>query len=69
MVILQAVNAGLLDEVALDKVEEIEAEIQQRVMSERPELCKRMEAGEVLDDTQWQAVLDVAKTVVDGGPR
>jgi F-type H+-transporting ATPase subunit alpha len=61
MAILKAVNAGLLDTLALDKVDEAERRIQQRVLETLPGLCERMEAGEKLDDEAWQRVLDVAR--------
>ncbi|MGD2075037.1 MAG: alternate F1F0 ATPase, F1 subunit alpha [Gammaproteobacteria bacterium] len=61
MAVLKAVNAGLLDALALDKVGEVERRIQQRVLEALPELCERMEAGEPLDDEAWQRVLDVAR--------
>lgn len=58
--VLKAVNAGLLDDLALDIIGEAEAAIQQRVLTELPELCERMETGMEIDDSQWQKVLDVA---------
>jgi F-type H+-transporting ATPase subunit alpha len=61
MVVLKAVNAGLLDDLPLDQISEVEASVQQAVLDELPELCDRMEAGEKLDDPQWQQVLDVAR--------
>ena len=59
MAILKAVNAGRLDDLPLDVIADVEAAIQQRVVEALPELCEQMEAGEKLDDTQWQEVLDV----------
>lgn len=61
MVVLKAVSAGLLDELALDQIAAAEAAIQQQVLYELPELCERMESGDKLDDAQWQQVLDVVK--------
>ncbi|MCW8827440.1 MAG: alternate F1F0 ATPase, F1 subunit alpha [Gammaproteobacteria bacterium] len=66
MVVLKAVNAGLFDRLPLEHVEEAETAIQQRVISELPELCEQMDAGETLDKPQWQKVLDVAADVLSG---
>jgi F-type H+-transporting ATPase subunit alpha len=44
----------------LDLIGDAEVRIQQRVLNELPELCERMEAGERLDDSQWQKLLSVA---------
>ncbi len=64
MAVLKAVNAGLFDDLELDKVGDAEALIQQRVLNDLPELCERMEAGKVLDDSEWQQVLNVASSTV-----
>jgi F-type H+-transporting ATPase subunit alpha len=61
MAVLKAVNAGLFDEIPLEEVAQAESRIQQRVTSELPELCSRMESGEKLDGSQWQQVLEQAK--------
>ncbi|MCG6970059.1 MAG: alternate F1F0 ATPase, F1 subunit alpha [Gammaproteobacteria bacterium] len=60
MAVLKAVNAGLLDDLPVDQVSDAEASIQQAALDQLPELCSRMEAGEKLDDSLWQQVLDVA---------
>lgn len=69
MAILMAVNAGRLDDLPLDVIADVEAAIQQRVVEALPELCEQMEAGEKLDDTQWQQVLDVIDKVLSEWPR
>ena len=61
MAVLKAVNAGLLDDLPLDRVGEAEEAVQKRVLEELPDLCERMEQGEKLDDEEWQQVLDVAR--------
>jgi F-type H+-transporting ATPase subunit alpha len=60
MAVLKAVNAGLLEELPVDSVGDAEVAIQQYVLEELPEICDCMEAGDELDDSQWQQVLDVA---------
>ncbi len=64
MAVLKAVNAGLFDDLELDKVGDAEALIQQRVLDDLPELCERMEAGKALDDSEWQQVLNMASNMV-----
>lgn len=61
MAALKAVNAGLFDELSLDRVGAAEQAVQKRVLDDLPELCERMERGEELDDGQWQQVLDAAR--------
>jgi len=64
MAVLKAVNAGLLDDVPVEKVSEAEALIQQNVLEKRPELCDLMESGEKLDDWQWQQLVDTAREAI-----
>ncbi|RRQ21012.1 alternate F1F0 ATPase, F1 subunit alpha [Thiohalobacter thiocyanaticus] len=61
MAVLKAVNAGLFDELPLERIDEVEAAIQRRIVQEFPQLCERLDAGEALDDSQWQQVLDLAR--------
>jgi F-type H+-transporting ATPase subunit alpha len=64
MVVLKAVNARLFDTLALDQISEAEAEIQQKVLKDLPELCEQMETGNKLDDLQWQQILEVVKATL-----
>ncbi len=64
MVALKAINAGLFDAFPLEQVGDAEAAVQQRVITELPELCERMDTGEKLDDSQWQKVLEIAADVL-----
>jgi F-type H+/Na+-transporting ATPase subunit alpha len=64
MVVLHAVNAGLFDELALEAVGDAERAVQERVAAELPELCERMDAGNQLDDPQWERVLEQARTAL-----
>jgi F-type H+-transporting ATPase subunit alpha len=66
MVVLKAVNAGLLDGLPLERISAAEAALRQRVYQELPELCQRMEGGEPLDQAQWQQVLELARQVLAG---
>ncbi len=64
IVVLKAVNAGLFDDLDLDDVSDAEYRIQRRVLGELPELCARMESGQVLQDQEWSRVLEAAGNAV-----
>jgi F-type H+-transporting ATPase subunit alpha len=64
MAVLKAVNAGLFDALPVDMIGDAEAAVQQRVLADLHELCESMDAGEKLDDSQWQQVLDVASNAL-----
>jgi F-type H+-transporting ATPase subunit alpha len=64
MAVLKAVNAGLLDDLPLSKVSDAEMAIQQGILNSLPDLCKRLDDGENLDDAQWQQLLEVAGSAV-----
>ncbi len=64
MVVLKAVNAGLLDHVELNSIDDAEVLIQKQVFDELPELCELMETGKKLDDAQWVQILDVARKAI-----
>jgi F-type H+-transporting ATPase subunit alpha len=66
MTVLKAVNGGLLDQLPVDQVSEAETLIQRRVADALPELCQAMEAGDKLEDAQWEQVLDVARDAIAG---
>jgi F-type H+-transporting ATPase subunit alpha len=62
--VLQAVNAGLLDQLALAELSEVERILQDRVLEELPEFCARIERGEALADEDWNALLEVAHRAI-----
>ncbi|MGD8783358.1 MAG: alternate F1F0 ATPase, F1 subunit alpha [Thioalkalispiraceae bacterium] len=64
MAILKSVNNGLLDDLPLETIVDTEAAIQQRVTDELPELCVRMDAGEKLEESEWQQILEVASAAI-----
>jgi F-type H+-transporting ATPase subunit alpha len=64
MVVLKAVNAGLLDELPLDQVSDAEAMIQQQVREQLLELCQQLDKGDKLDDEQWERILGVARQAI-----
>jgi len=52
--VLLATNEGQLDGLATERVGEAEARIREHVLSELPDICKHIDAGEALDDDDWQ---------------
>src|SRR6056297_1988954 len=64
MAALKAVNAGLLDDLPLERIGAAEETIRRHVVEQHPELCRRMEAGEELDDGEWQQVLDSVQEAI-----
>jgi F-type H+-transporting ATPase subunit alpha len=52
--VLLATNEGQLDELATERVGEAEARIREHVLSELPDICQHIDAGEALDDDDWQ---------------
>lgn len=64
MIILKAINAGLLDDVDLDHFAQAEMLILHRVDSRLSEFCERLDAGEALLAKQWQQVLDITAEVL-----
>lgn len=65
IIILKAVNEGLLDDFAIEEVTKLETLIQQDLTRALPELCQIMEAGQTLDDAQWLQALQLAKDVIE----
>jgi F-type H+/Na+-transporting ATPase subunit alpha len=61
MAALKAASAGLFDDLEIDRVGAAEAAVQKSVLEQLPGICQRMEAGEVLDDSEWARLLDAAR--------
>ena len=64
MAVLKAVNSGLFDGLRLHQLAGAQIEIGRAMLRELPELCERIEAGEALDEQQWDRVLDVARNAL-----
>ncbi|KAA3633244.1 MAG: alternate F1F0 ATPase, F1 subunit alpha [Proteobacteria bacterium] len=62
--VLNAVTAGLLDDVALDDVSLVGHAIEERILEESADLCERIDKGDVLDDNQWERMLAVARNAL-----
>jgi len=61
--VLEAVNQGLLDEVPVAEITQVEAALQQAIGEQRPELCERIAAGKTLDDEQRQQWRDTLRQI------
>jgi F-type H+-transporting ATPase subunit alpha len=66
MAVLKAVNAGLLDGLAVERIEKAATAVRERVLDTLPELCRRMETGDRLDDSEWQQVTAAAEAALAG---
>ena len=64
MAALKVVNAGLFDSLPLERVADAETAVQQVILAGMPELCRRLDAGEMPDSPDWEALLDQASDVV-----
>ncbi len=60
MAALAAVNAGLFDDLPLERIAAAEAAVQDSVLETLPGLCGRMEQGDKLTDAEWRQVVEVA---------
>ena len=64
---LLAVNEGLFDDLAREKVGDAEKKVRQVVTSELPELCKKIRQGEKIGEKEISAIRDVAKKALPSG--
>lgn len=62
--VLLAVNAGLFDELALDHVGDVERRVQQQVIARVPDLCGRIDAGNVIESSQWELLQEVVQQAI-----
>jgi F-type H+-transporting ATPase subunit alpha len=62
--VLHAVNAGVLDPLALDDVAEGEQAIRAHVREHMNELAGRIDAGEMPSDEEWDLLAERARAVV-----
>jgi F-type H+-transporting ATPase subunit alpha len=62
--VLLAVSKGLLDDIPLDQVPAAEKAVRRMLCEQLPELCRRIEAGEHLDDEERELLLWKIKEVV-----
>lgn len=64
IIILKTVNEGLLDKLPLQLIGCAETTLQERVHADFPQYCERLQAGESLDDPEWQKILETARGVL-----
>ena len=62
--VLLSVTSGLLDDTPLDQMGKAEAAIRAAVVADLPEVCRRIEQGEQLEDAAKEAILRVAGAAV-----
>src|SRR5690606_32398614 len=61
IVILLALNAGVFDDVSLDRIAEAEAIVTEAVRVERPDIAQGIARGERLSDADRDALVDVMR--------
>jgi F-type H+-transporting ATPase subunit alpha len=64
--VLKAVNEGLFDGLEVEDVDEAERAIRQQVSQNLPDVCKRLEGGETLQDKEWERIVETARRALDG---
>jgi F-type H+-transporting ATPase subunit alpha len=62
--VLNAVNEGLFDELATERVGDAEAAIRERITDELPSICERIEAGEELAEEDWRKLAEAARAAI-----
>jgi F-type H+-transporting ATPase subunit alpha len=62
--VLLAVNENVLDTIAVESVGEAEQKIRQAVTADLSELCRKIEAGETLEDEDIKAIRDTAENSI-----
>jgi F-type H+/Na+-transporting ATPase subunit alpha len=60
-----AVAEGLLDELPVDSIAAAEERIRSLITDDLPEAARRIEAGEALSDEDREAILEMARKIVD----
>jgi len=63
--LLVAVTGGAFDGLPLDGIAEAEREIRQAVTQQLSDVCRRIEAGEELSDTDREKIMDTARKALD----
>jgi F-type H+-transporting ATPase subunit alpha len=65
--VLLAVTEGLFDDVPVDDMEDIEAEIRKQVTEKDAEICRRIEEGRKLSDDDRDSLLGTIRDVIESG--
>jgi F-type H+-transporting ATPase subunit alpha len=64
LTVLLAVTSGVFDELSLEEMAAAERAVRRAVVSQLPEVCARLQAGDVLDDEARHAVVHLARDTV-----
>ncbi|MCF7995769.1 MAG: F0F1 ATP synthase subunit alpha, partial [Chromatiaceae bacterium] len=64
--VLLATNEGHLDAVPTERVVGAERRIREQVRSSLPEICERIDAGDDLDEPDWEQLDTAAADAVSG---
>ena len=64
--VLLATSEGLLDELPLKRVAEVQSRVREAVKEKLPELCESIRRGDGLEDEDRKRLLDVAREALDG---
>lgn len=62
--VLLATSEGVLDQVPVDKVAAVAERLRRAVTEELPDVTRRIEADETLQDTEREAVIDLAQRMI-----
>lgn len=62
--VLQSLNAGLFDAVALEALPAAEMAVRQAVLSSLPELCQQIDDGQALAPEAWQQLVSAARQAI-----
>jgi len=63
-VVFKAVNNGLLDDVDINDIGDAETAMQAQILEALPELCRRIDEGDALEDAEWERILEQARTTL-----
>ncbi|RTR06983.1 alternate F1F0 ATPase, F1 subunit alpha [Halomonas nitroreducens] len=64
LVVLKAVNEGLLDGLPLEQIAAAETRLTRGAQQRLPALCAQLDSGEPLEEAQWQQLLEAARAVL-----
>ncbi len=67
LIALKAALDGVLDEIEVSRVAAVESRLRAAVRVAYPELCKRIDGGENVDDEQWRQLMQAARASMQGG--
>ncbi len=69
LVVLRATTAGLFDGLALETVAGLQGTVSRAAREGLPDLCRRLDAGARLEESEWKQVLDLCRQAIAGASR